>query len=68
MVTLERALRNGWPTRAETLRARIERVQIVLDDPGSNARALERADRITQLAAGRLDPTPAGGHQLGRVS
>jgi hypothetical protein len=65
MATLERALRHGWQTPAETMREQLERVQAVLDDPTSHARARERAERIMQLAAGRLDPAPSGGNQTG---
>jgi hypothetical protein len=63
MVMLERALRNGWPTPAETLRAQLERVQAVLDNSGSHPRARRQAERIMALAAGQPASRPAPQHR-----
>jgi hypothetical protein len=54
MVTLESALRNGWPVPEVSLQAQLRRVQAVLDDPCSNDCARWRARRVLELARGRL--------------
>jgi hypothetical protein len=54
IVTLESALRKGWPMPDERLREQISRVQAVLDDPRSNDRARWRAKRILELARSRF--------------
>src|SRR3954451_7034251 len=55
MVTLESALRNGWPVHDQALSDQLRRVQAVLDDPRSNDRARWRARRVLQLAQNRLN-------------
>ncbi len=50
MVTLEKALREGWTIPEDTLRQQLGRVQAVLDDSRSNDRARWRARRVLALA------------------
>ena len=51
MVTLESALRKGWPMSDEQLQGQLRCVQAVLDDPASNDRARWRAKRVLALAS-----------------